>query len=146
MSSFGKYTDGSFSQESQVQNDISSNAVALNLTNIPYLKTAMGPVSTSMEFSTQADTPFGHWKVVQDWTACSLACGGGKQFQQRQCIPGKNPHLGCVGPTVLERVCNTAPCPTTTVIDMDAGTSTESTVKYVNVSTRPQSFIVNELM
>ena len=147
MKKFAQFADASFSNEGQIQNDISSNNVKLNLTNIPYMASAAGSTNLNAEITTSSftDSPYGHWKVIQDWTECSLACGGGKQYQQRLCIPGKNPQFGCIGPTVMERPCNTAPCPTTTVIDMDGGTSEQSTVKYVNVSSRPQSYIVHYL-
>jgi len=46
------------------------------------------------------------WITIQDWTECSLKCGGGKSFKQRKCVSRI-----CTGPEILERLCNIHPCP-----------------------------------
>jgi len=53
----------------------------------------------------------GKWIDVADWTPCSMPCGGGSQFKERFCIPPANGGRGCMGPTKMERICNSQPCP-----------------------------------
>ncbi len=42
------------------------------------------------------------------WSKCSRECGGGYQIKLRSCPSGS---LNCVGGTVVQRACNTQPCP-----------------------------------
>ncbi len=51
-----------------------------------------------------------YWKVLQDWSTCSLKCGGGSQVLQRICIKPNNSKASCKGKDTLERSCNTQPC------------------------------------
>lgn len=125
------------------------NAVFVNFTNLPYVKDAMGTSATSFGSASVCKPPLtpdqpeaGRWHILQDWTSCSVACSGGYQFLHRVCIPGKNPKFGCIGPELMFRECNMQPCPATAVLDTDAGVAQNSTIKYVNVSTRPQIDIV----
>jgi len=52
----------------------------------------------------------GKWIDVADWNECNMPCGGGTQFKERFCIPPANGGRGCMGPTRIERICNTSPC------------------------------------
>jgi len=53
----------------------------------------------------------GYWILLQDWTRCSLRCGGGKSYQQWMCVPPKNKGKPCRGQAVKVRDCNTQKCP-----------------------------------
>jgi len=53
----------------------------------------------------------GYWVMLQDWTKCSLSCGGGQSFQQWMCIPPKNGGQPCEGEAVRTKACNTQECP-----------------------------------
>lgn len=53
----------------------------------------------------------GYWIVYQDWTQCSVKCGGGKQFKQLMCVPPKGNGKPCEGEPIRTRPCNTQPCP-----------------------------------
>jgi len=56
--------------------------------------------------------PDGHWKVLQDWSTCTLACGGGTQTLHRVCIEPTVPEgLPCIGEPILTKACNEDPCP-----------------------------------
>ena len=51
------------------------------------------------------------WEPWTDWTACSLPCGGGLQFQTREKQVEKYGGRPCEGPPVQNRTCNTHFCP-----------------------------------
>jgi len=53
----------------------------------------------------------GYWIMLQNWTSCSLKCGGGKSYQHWMCNPPKNGGKPCKGKAVRSRPCNTQPCP-----------------------------------
>jgi len=54
----------------------------------------------------------GYWKDLQDWSTCSLACGGGTTTKHRMCIPPTAPDgKPCKGEPILVKPCNEKPCP-----------------------------------
>lgn len=53
----------------------------------------------------------GFWVLLQNWSQCTLKCGGGNQYQQWLCqppLPGGKP---CMGQSIRIRPCNMHPCP-----------------------------------
>ena len=52
----------------------------------------------------------GAWVILQDWTECTLACGGGSSYLHRMCIPPENNGLPCRGQGIQRRECNTQAC------------------------------------
>ena len=53
----------------------------------------------------------GYWVTLQNWSQCSLKCGGGISTLHRKCIPPKNGGKPCEGEPILTKPCNTDPCP-----------------------------------
>jgi len=53
----------------------------------------------------------GYWIVLQNWSQCSLKCGGGISTFQRMCIPPKKGGKPCQGKAILTKECNKQPCP-----------------------------------
>ena len=53
----------------------------------------------------------GYWMLLQDWTDCTLSCGGGFHYQQWMCVPPKRGGIDCQGDSIRRRACNTQPCP-----------------------------------
>ena len=53
----------------------------------------------------------GKMVLLQDWSECTLKCGGGKSFQQWMCVPPKNGGKPCKGDTIRVKACNEQPCP-----------------------------------
>jgi hypothetical protein len=53
----------------------------------------------------------GYWILLQDWTSCTLRCGGGKSYQHWMCVPPKNKGKPCRGQAVKVRECNNQKCP-----------------------------------
>jgi len=53
----------------------------------------------------------GYWVLLQDWSDCSLKCGGGTQTQQWMCVPPKNKGKPCLGNETRIKKCNEKPCP-----------------------------------
>jgi len=68
---------------------------------------------TNLEKRSDSTPKDGYWILLQDWTSCSLKCGGGKSFQQWMCFPPKKGGRKCSGKPVRIRACNTQPCPGT---------------------------------
>lgn len=51
----------------------------------------------------------GNWSAWGNWSACSVSCGVGFQYQTRQCLGAG---FGCVGEAVNTMSCNTSTaCP-----------------------------------
>ena len=93
----------------------------------------------------------GYWKVLQDWSSCTLSCGGGTQTLQLLCIPPKRDGKNCVGNKIRVKPCNEQPC--AEVSDLSAfisgdkssssglGEKIEKTiVKTMSISARPQRY------
>jgi len=55
----------------------------------------------------------GYWIMLQDWSVCSVKCGGGEKIQQWMCVPPKNHGKPCIGAAIRKKVCNANPCPDT---------------------------------
>lgn len=55
-------------------------------------------------------TKDGAWVTLQEWTECTLACGGGKSYKHRMCVPPAGGGLPCMGQAVLAKTCNEMPC------------------------------------
>lgn len=53
----------------------------------------------------------GYWVIIQDWSQCSKACGGGIQLQHRMCVPPTNGGNPCMGEGIQRRPCNQIECP-----------------------------------
>ena len=53
----------------------------------------------------------GKWITLQEWSQCTLKCGGGKSYLQRMCIPPKNGGKPCLGESILVKDCNKQACP-----------------------------------
>jgi len=53
----------------------------------------------------------GYWILLQDWTECTLKCGGGLSYQQFMCVPPKHGGKPCRGQRIKTRPCNTQKCP-----------------------------------
>jgi len=89
----------------------------------------------------------GYWMLLQDWTDCTLSCGGGWHYQQWLCIPPKFGGIDCIGDAIRRKRCNTQPCPHAK--DMLEGTKagrnglpvTKSpSIKVGRFSARPQRY------
>lgn len=93
----------------------------------------------------------GYWVLLQDWSQCTLKCGGGKQVRQLTCIPPKKGGKNCQGSSIQERECNTQPCPEAKklrdIINEKKSTANEymkglnsPIVKVMPISNRPQQY------
>ena len=86
----------------------------------------------------------GYWIVLQEWSQCTLKCGGGKSYLQRMCVPPKEGGKPCVGDAVLSKDCNKQPCPGA-VSAGGKGNTTEQKinkpiVKIMPFSSKPQRY------
>ncbi len=53
----------------------------------------------------------GYMILLQDWSPCSVKCGGGTSTQQWICVPPQEGGRPCPGDSLLTRKCNKHPCP-----------------------------------
>lgn len=53
----------------------------------------------------------GYWIVLQEWSTCTVRCGGGTQSLHRMCVPPKNGGAPCEGKAVITKRCGLDPCP-----------------------------------
>lgn len=90
-----------------------------------------------LEFLNSKD---GRWVIIQDWSQCTLSCGGGKQYLQRLCVPPKSGGLSCEGPNILEKDCNTFECPN--YIEEETSESLPTVIKMQRFFNRPQRYEV----
>jgi hypothetical protein len=83
-------------------------------------------------------TETSRWINLQDWSTCTLACGGGTQTLHRYCL--KIPEgTDCEGEAIITRPCNSQPC--TNVTDEVIDTQLLPTqIRIVPVSMRPQKY------
>ncbi len=79
----------------------------------------------------------GYWVTIQKWTQCSLACGGGKSYLQRLCVPPKAGGKACQGEPILTRDCNKQKCPT-----VISSNNISSPGAVVNNNAKAKSFVV----
>jgi hypothetical protein len=87
----------------------------------------------------------GYWMILQDWSMCTLKCGGGKSYLQRMCVPPKEGGKPCVGEAILTKECNKEPCPTVGVSKNPNEASTvqktmKPIVKVMPFSSKPQRY------
>jgi len=86
----------------------------------------------------------GYWMLLQDWTECSLKCGGGTSWQHWMCVPPKQGGKPCKGSAIRTRPCNTRKCPgVTSLIKLVNGTRSEvkkPIIKVAPFSLRPQRY------
>lgn len=90
--------------------------------------------------------------ILQDWTPCNLACGGGNSYLQLIKIDAKNAGKDCkTKDTILKRSCNTHACPTANQIssigtelkrlqDVTSLQNNAIPIKSVRISNRPQRY------
>jgi len=80
----------------------------------------------------------GRWIVLQDWSSCSLACGGGSQTRHRYCIipAGGDP---CEGDAIENRPCNTEKCQNITEVE-DNNEYLPAQIKVMRVSSKYQRY------
>ena len=101
-----------------------------------------GNIGVSLN-STQKITD-GYWIVLQDWSQCDRACGGGNSTLHRMCIPPKSGGRDCIGEPIITRKCNPQPCPDvygTEYEGEDKNTTTlKPIVKVMPFSSRPQRY------
>ena len=77
---------------------------------------------------------------MQEWSTCTLACGGGTQTRHRYCVvpPNGNP---CEGKAIETRICNNDPCSNITQVE-DNSEYLPTQIKILRVSQTPQRYKV----
>lgn len=81
----------------------------------------------------------GRWVILQDWSQCTQACGNGKQFLQRMCVPPQNGGHACEGEAIQVKECNTHPCPNIIQTETEAPAN-PTTIKMQKLSSRPLKY------
>jgi hypothetical protein len=120
-----------------------------DINNVKSMTDAMNAKSVQ-RFEMGASAKDGYLILLQDWSQCTLKCGGGVQVQQWMCIPPKKGGKPCIGKLIRKRPCNTKPCPGTSFKaslamnkdkDPDLNIVLTPIIKSLPVSARPQNYI-----
>ena len=85
----------------------------------------------------------GYWIILQNWSQCTLKCGGGKSYLQRMCVPPKNGGRACEGQAIIEKDCNKQPCPKVEATRLKNTNNTQVLIPIVKImpfSSRPQRY------
>ncbi len=83
----------------------------------------------------------GYWIILQNWSQCTLKCGGGKSYLQRMCIPPKNGGKPCEGESIIDKDCNKIPCPSHELNQQKNNTNfLKPIIKIIPFSNRPQRY------
>lgn len=80
----------------------------------------------------------GYWILLQNWTDCTLKCGGGESYQQWQCVPPKNGGKTCEGKAIRIKKCNEQACPSANSL-LNMYTLTQPEVKKPIIKVAPFS-------
>lgn len=87
-----------------------------------------------------ASSTDGYLILLQDWSPCSVKCGGGEKIQQWMCVPPKKGGKPCQGELIRKKVCNAQPCPTVkteTSTSASASSLMQSTSSASNITSKP---------
>ena len=94
--------------------------------------------------STNSKIVDGYWITLQEWTQCSLKCGGGVSTLHKLCVPPKQGGKPCDGPAILTKPCNIQPGPQVKELKKFQLNKTRSfekpVVKIMPFSDRPQRY------
>ena len=118
-------------------NSFETNTKIRTNTNNNSFTTQIYENNEHMLYSTKRD---GKWVILQDWSTCTLACGGGTQTLHRLCVPPKLGGLPCEGEEVLVRNCNTQQCPDYQSV---SETVSPTRIQIMKISERPQRYEVS---
>jgi len=116
--------------------------------NVKTLGAALGksPTKSIIRGSNPND---GYLILLQDWSQCTLKCGGGVEVQQWMCVPPREGGKPCKGELIRKRPCHTQPCPGTTFTSGEAVVNNKSpldkvlkpVIKSLPISNRPQNYL-----
>lgn len=82
----------------------------------------------------------GYWYTLQDWSQCSVKCGGGVSTFQRICIPPKKGGNPCLGANILTKPCNLGPCPKIITEEQKPIINPKAEIKVLPLNTKPKRF------
>lgn len=113
--------------------------------DVPQLKSDKeGNLNVKLNTDKNQSLTDGYWIVLQNWTQCSLKCGGGTSTLQRMCVPPKNGGAPCQGKSIITKPCNTQPCPavlSTAEKKKKAESIKKPIIKSMMLSNRPQRYV-----
>lgn len=115
----------------------------LAIGNSQNLQNENGNIGVGFDTNKKQQLTDGYWIVLQNWSQCTLKCGGGKSYLQRMCVPPKNGGKPCEGKAIIEKDCNKQPCPKVEGTSLKNNTNTQTLkpiVKIMPFSTRPQRY------
>lgn len=111
--------------------------------NTQNLRNENGNIGIGFDSNKNQSITDGYWIVLQNWSQCTLKCGGGKSYLQRMCVPPKNGGKPCEGKPIIEKDCNKQPCPAVETSKLQNTNNTQllkPIVKIMPFSSRPQRY------
>ena len=93
----------------------------------------------------------GYMILLQDWSECSVKCGGGFSTQQWMCVPPRKKGLPCPGASIMTKPCNKKPCPSVNGVSLGLPKNDKTHVTLNPIytalpfSSRPQNYVECEI-
>ena len=89
----------------------------------------------------------GYWFLLQDWTTCTLRCGGGWSYKHFMCIPPKAGGKPCKGTAIRKKPCNPQPCKfdLNKLLNKPQEKARNTMVKTGHFTKRPQRYSVCQI-
>jgi hypothetical protein len=97
-------------QKLSKQKELKNNPSKINNKIPETLASLIATPTQIMEKRSDHNSLDGYVILLQDWSQCTLKCGGGKSYQHWMCIPPKKDGRPCEGKTIREKDCNKQPC------------------------------------
>lgn len=97
----------------------------------------------SLNVSMKNNLADGYWIVLQNWSTCTVRCGGGTQTLHRMCVPPKNGGAPCEGKAIVTKPCNEQACPESKNSEEKetfANKLKDPNIKIMPFSSRPQRY------
>jgi hypothetical protein len=111
--------------------------------NSQNLQNENGNIGVGFDSNKNQQITDGYWIILQNWSQCTLKCGGGKSYLQRMCVPPKSGGKACEGKPIIDKDCNKQPCPKVEGTQQKNNTNAQTLkaiVKIMPFSTRPQRY------
>ena len=122
---------------------VSKNGFNKNMNQDETIRSLINPYPAPINQNNQ-NVIDGKWIVLQEWSQCTLKCGGGLSYQHLLCVPPKQGGKPCEGPSIRTKPCNTQPCPGVSIFKQvnlqNISGINNPIVKVMSISSRPQRY------
>ena len=138
-----KHQDKSAADKNTIQGLLNPNNNKKKDNSPQMVRDKNGNLVASFDSKDNQSLTDGYWIVIQEWTQCSLKCGGGTSTLQRMCVPPKHGGKNCEGKDIITKTCNTNPCPRVFKTDEFKNNTSvnKAIIKSMAFSNKPQRYV-----